>query len=249
MVNLFRLLFRYLWVILLITIIAGAAGFYVSYFMTVDSYTAQSTLYVMMPEPEGKSTTYTDIVGSGMIIFDINELSKTGSLLLDVQKKLAADIPAFKNLTYEEMLEKVSIVVKSETRIVNIKVTDPDPTAAAMLAGKIATALKEKFAVMLKMDAIQIVDPGLVPNSPSNASPMRNTLLAVLGGLLLSLGIILFVDRIRSELDAEQAAFAPARQGEVYKPLKADLSDASSGARDYTSPLPKEHSIHSPAGQ
>ncbi len=211
MVNLFRLLFRYLWVLLLVTFIASAAGFCVSYFLTVDTYEAQSTLYVMMPEPEGKYTTYTDIVGSGMIIFDVNELAKSNSLLLDVRKRMAADYPTIRNLTYEALLEKVSIVVKTETRIVNIKVTDPDPQVAAAFANNIAIVVKERFAVLLRMDAIQIVDPGLVPNTPTNASPLRYTLLSLLGGLLLSLGVILFVDRIRRELEAENDEVAVAR--------------------------------------
>ena len=200
MVKLISLFFHYWWLILLLTLIAGGMGYYVSS-SAMAQYQSETIIYVMIPS---STDTQADLSSSSMISYDIGEYSSSEILLLNVRDSLSEAVPSLRGATYEDLLKKIEIDVKAQTRIIKIKVTDTDPRTASLLADKVATTLKAKFMEMLKIDALQIIEPARVPNVPLNANSARNTILAAAGGLLLAIGLVMFTDHIRREIAYEK---------------------------------------------
>lgn len=202
MVKLARLMIHYWWFILILTLIAGGAGYYVTS-TSGDLYQSEAIIYVMIP---ASTDTQADMSSSSMISYDIGEYSASEVLLLNVRDSLAATVPSLRGVSYDDLLQKIEIDVKAQTRIINIRATDADPRTAALLADKVATTLKAKFLEMLKIDAVQIIEPASVSYEPMDNYATRDTALAALGGLLLAIGFVLFADQIRKEMQADKEA-------------------------------------------
>lgn len=200
MVKLARLVFHYWWLILLLTLIAAGAGYYVTS-TARDLYQSQAIIYVMIPS---STDTQADLASSSMISNDIGEYSSSEVLLLNVRDSLSDAVPSLRGASYDDLLQKIKIDVKAQTRIINIKVTDVDPQTAALLADKVATTLKAKFLDMLKIDAVQIIEPASVSNEPMDSHATRDILLAALGGLLLAIGLVMFAAQIRKEVQEDR---------------------------------------------
>lgn len=202
MVKLARLVFHYWWFILLLTLLAGGAGYYVTS-TSEDLYQSEAIIYVMIPS---STDTQADLSSSSMISNDIGEYSSSEVLLLNVRDSLAATVPSLRGVSYDDMLRKIEIDVKAQTRIINIKAMDADPKTAALLADKVAATLKAKFLDMLKIDAVQIIEPASVSYEPMDNHATRDTALAALGGLLLAIGFVMFADHIRKDIQADKEA-------------------------------------------
>jgi capsular polysaccharide biosynthesis protein len=186
--------------IVVVAALAAVIGFAVSEFMMVPEYESTSELYVLT-----KSTTITslsDIQTSTSLTNDYIVVIKGRPVLEQVIENLGL------NETYASLRGRVSVNNPSNSRLLDITVTDTDPVMAKKIADEIADVGSAFIAQKLVQDPPEIVQYGYSDGSPVSPNVKKNTILGGLLGAVLAIAIIavsyLFNDSILGPEDIEK---------------------------------------------
>ena len=193
--------------IILAALLAGAliAGVYTKLMIT-PLYSATSTVLVISKETT--LTSIADLQFGSQLTKDYSMLITSRSVLEEVLDNLGLD------MGYGALKGNVSINNPSETRILQITVTNPDPQLAKELADELASVSSEYIGDKMEVVPPKIIEKAEVPAAQSSPSMSRNVMLGALAGLVLSAGVVILMtimnDSIRSEDDIERYLNIPA---------------------------------------
>lgn len=178
-------LWRKAWLILLCGIIcAGAAGVWTKVMIT-PLYRSSSMLYIL-----SKSTSITslaDIQLGTQLTKDYTVLVKSRPVIETVIQNLGL------NRTYEQVLGSLELTNPSDTRILYITVTDPDPEMAKKLADEIAVVAQKRMAEIMKTDEPSIAEEGHIAEYPSSPNTKKNVMLGGFVGMALVCMVIVIL--------------------------------------------------------
>lgn len=187
-------------VVVLAAILAGAmlAGIITKVFMT-PMYNATATMLVLTKETTLSSLA--DLQIGSQLTNDYSMLITSRTVLQDVVDDLSLD------MTYKELKEVVAINNPSDTRILEITVTDKDPEMAKKIVDKLAEVSAEFIGDKMEVVPPKIIENGEVPTSKVSPSTTKNVALGALAGLVISAGIVVVLtimdDTIKTEEDIE----------------------------------------------
>lgn len=168
----FRYLRRRLWIILLSGVAGGGIAYGISTFCMVPQYRSQTMLYVLTKADS--ITSFSEIqIGNAQTI-DLLVIAMSNPVLDGAIKSMADkhDI----SLTRKDITAMVQVSNKTDTRILLIAVTSPDPTLSSIVAQTVAEETAKQMALILKTDipaTIEEAEPNYISVSPNI---LRNTL-------------------------------------------------------------------------
>lgn len=142
--DIFGMLVRRWWIILVFAVVFGAAVYIRTNFFAVPLYNASTTLYV------GKNTDQFGIetadlnLGSSLIL-DYREIAKSRLVAYEVLDELGLGMSA------EEMSDKIMVDQKDTTRVIEITVKDSDPQMAMDIANTVAEVFRRKVADIMQI--------------------------------------------------------------------------------------------------
>jgi capsular polysaccharide biosynthesis protein len=168
--------------VLLSTMLVAVIAFCISEFIITPQYESTSELYVL-----SKSTSITSLsdlqLGTNL----------TNDYVVVIQGRPVLE-QVIVNLgleeTYTGLLGKVAINNPSDSRILEITVTDPDPNRAKEIADEIAEVASEYIAEKMDQDPPTIIQYGYADGSPTSPSIGKNTVIGALLGLLAAVAVI-----------------------------------------------------------
>lgn len=187
------------WIIISMLLLGGI-GFSVSYFLMTPKYESTAKLYVL-----SKSTSITSLA-------DI----QTGTSLTNDYMVVVKDRPVLdqviKNLgleeNYDSLQAKVSLNNPTNSRILEITVTDPDPERAKVIADEIANVSSAFIAEKMQQDPPTIEQYGYADGMPVSPHIVKNTVVSAMVGVLLATAIVimtyLFNDTVMTPEDIEK---------------------------------------------
>ena len=124
-----RILWRWMWLIILCAVLAGAAAFFVSRAMT-PVYQATTTLLINQA-PDSRSSDYTDLLTS-------ERLASTYSEMLTQRPVLSAVIASLElDMRVESLQGAVDVSPMQSTQLITLSVEDENPYTAAQIANAI----------------------------------------------------------------------------------------------------------------
>ncbi len=195
-----RLVIRWLWLIILCGLVAGVIGFAVSAYVIAPTYESTTKVYILNKQ-DSSTITYSDTQLATQLTKDYNELIISRYVL----EKVIAECGLADS--YGELQDRILIENKADTRIIGITVKDEDPSMAQYIADTIRDVASEHITVVMDIEAVNIVEPANLPDTPSEPSVPRwsviGTLLGVLGSLAVIIIRYLLDDTIRSPEDIE----------------------------------------------
>ena len=186
--------------IILVTIATGAVAFAISRFMITPMYESTSELYVL-----SKSTSITSLA-------DIQTgTSPTNDYIVVVKGRPVLD-RVIENLnlneSYKTLGSRVTLDNPSNSRVLNITVTDPDPQMAKTIADEIAKVASAYIAEKMKQDPPTIIQSGYDDGGAVSPNIGKNTVIGAFAGAFLSIAVIvvsyLFNDTIIDTEDVEK---------------------------------------------
>lgn len=206
---------RILWIIGAGVLFGGAFGAF-SKFVITPQYTSTAMVYILSKETT--LTSLADLQIGSQLTKDYKIIVTSRPVLSEVISKLKLD------LTYEQLVSKISIDNPSDTRILSITAEDPDPVLAKDLADAVAKTSSNYIGDIMEMVPPKIIEEGVVPEEKTSPSNGRNALLGAALGIILICGLTvveeLLNDTVQSEEDVEKylgltvLASVPLREGE-----------------------------------
>lgn len=200
--EIFMVLLHWWWVMLLSAIIIGASAFAVSKFVITPTYESTTRIVILSKQNESTSLTYSDVQLGTQLTKDYAELIKSRYVIEQVLETFRLDTD------YEDFIEKVDVVTPTDTRIIDITMTDPDPLLAKEMVDEIRTVAAVRIKEVMDIEAVNVVDEGNLPENPANPSIPKWTVIGALLGAFAAAAVILIRflldDTIKTSEDVEK---------------------------------------------
>ncbi len=200
--DLFGFLLHWLWLIVVCGIAAGLAGYLISSFAVTPLYQSTTTIYILSKQENNSNLTYSDLQLGSQLTMDYALLIKSRTVLEQAIETYQLNIP------YEQFADQVEVETVTNTRSINITVTNPDPTMAKLLADEIREIAAQHITSVTDVQAVNLVDAANLPEHPSSPKVRTWTLVAMLIGLFLCAAVLtvrfLLDDTIKSSEDVEK---------------------------------------------
>lgn len=198
-----ELLFRIrkrLFLIILVVIFGGFLGFSISKYVITPKYNSTSMIYVISKETT--LTSLADLSIGSQLTEDYKVLVTSRTVMENVLKKLNLK----KN--YKSLVGQIKIENPRNTRILMINVEDKDPVLAKEIADAVAQSASDYIADIMEQNPPKIIEGGEVAKIQTTPNVKKNTILAMLIALMLSILMIVFElivdDTIKTEDDIEK---------------------------------------------
>jgi capsular polysaccharide biosynthesis protein len=199
--ELFHVLVKKLWFIVIAAIIVSAAIGCINLFVVTPVYTSTTKLYVINRQDETKIT-YSDLQTGTQITQDYMVLVTSRPVLEQVIKNTNV------NMTPDELNAMISIINPEGTRILEISVTDYDPMLAKKLADAIADVSAEQLVNIMEIEKVNVVEYGNLPGEADSNNLAQSFIMGALLGILVSSAAIIIIhmmnDNIRTSDDIER---------------------------------------------
>lgn len=177
----YRLLAGWKLIVSLALLCAIAIGIYTFYFVT-PMYQATSTIYVL--SRKDSAINMSDLqIGTALTSDYIKVFS-----MWEVHEEVISNL----NLpySYSKMRSMLSVTNDSNTRMLDLTITSPDPEEAAAIANEYAKVASQYIADTMSTDKPNIMSVALVPSNPVSPNKTRNIMLGFMVGCVLGAGII-----------------------------------------------------------
>jgi len=173
------------WVMIVIsTILVALIAFCISKFIMVPQYTSTSQLYVFT-----KSTSITnlaDLQTSANLTNDYKVVVTGRPVLEQVIENLKLE-----EETYGSLSGRIAVNNPSNSRILEITVTDPDPAMAKKIADEIADVSGAFISEKMEQDPPSVLQNGYVKKNAVSPNTMMNTVLGAAIGAFLAMAIVI----------------------------------------------------------
>ena len=203
--------------IVVFSILGTVISLLVTLFLITPMYKATSTIYVL--SRKDSAVNISDLqIGSALTqdyikVFDIWEIHE------EVISNL--DLP----YSYAKLRSMLTITNDSDTRMLDISVTSPDPEEAARIANEYASVSSAFIADTMSTEKPNIVSAALVPTNPVSPKKTTNVIIGFMAGFALAVAFltirILSDDKIKSADDLRKFCDLPTL---AIVPIESDKS-------------------------
>jgi capsular exopolysaccharide synthesis family protein len=244
LIQFFKFLIRWSGLIIITSILAGLTGFLAAQRQT-PVYQASTTLLVTAVRPEREAPRSDDYEAG-------ERLARTYIELLDkrpVLEQVVTDLELPYSASQLDLQLNIDLV--PETNLLVITAEDSSPQRAADIANRIVTVFNEQEASLLAnpyaigRQGLHVVEIAVAPNQPIRPDLVRTLLMALLAGIMLSVGLAFLIEymdtSIHSREDMAQLTDLPTlaligrlrgrKPVDRLVPLKKPFSDAAEAYR------------------
>lgn len=204
LIELSKKIFKHLPMIIIFSIIIGAASFLLSKFVITPKYDSNTTMIVSNSnqnnDPNNPQTNVElgQIQANKALISTYSEIVKSKGIADRVINNLGLD------MDYEEFSSKVSIEPVKDTQIISVKVVDTIPERAMDIANETANIFKSSIGEIMNVDNVQILDGAILPEEASSPNIKKNTAIGVILGLVLGVAVVLFKEIADSSVKSSE---------------------------------------------
>lgn len=190
-------LWQKIWAIILCFVVGAVLVGGYTKMMITPQYTATSMIYIL-----GQTTSIssiTELQVSSELTADFTIMAKSRAVINGVIKEMNLD------MSYDELKSSVNVSNPTDSHILQIEVTNPDPKMAKDISNAMANAVADNVASVMVTDKPSIAEKAVTPKSPSSPNLMKNTAMGGLVGAVIAMGILvvryLMDDTIKTEED------------------------------------------------
>lgn len=180
-------------IILIVAIFTVIGIIYTMTFVT-PKYTSWTTLVLAGQEKndadKSETITTTDITLNSKLIATYSELVTSTNVVRQVISNLGISID-------EGTLKKnISVTAREGTDVIEISVTDQNPTYAMKIANEIAKVFMQQVSEIYNISNIHVVDQAEEPKTPSNVNHVRDVIIFAFVGIVASVIYVLIANML-----------------------------------------------------
>ncbi len=204
--DLAQLFLSKLWILLIVTVLCGAAGFGYSRCMLPLEYSSHISMYVQSYTniSENSEFNQNNISNSKQLINTYIEVLKDDAVMRavgeELQKQFSEEIlnENFQisdgAITPSSLRSCIRISSVTDTSALNVNTTTRNPEVAAAICNILAGVSPEFIADAVGVGSISTIDNAKVYPNPVGPNTPKNIALAMMVGLVLSMAVIFLVD-------------------------------------------------------
>ncbi|MBQ4530125.1 MAG: hypothetical protein IJA36_05885 [Lachnospiraceae bacterium] len=181
------------------TIVCAVLTGIISVYFVTPMYTAVSKIYILTSD---SMVNLSDLQMGSSLAEDYTEVIQIRPVIEKVAENLKLD------MTYEQLLDCISITNPTDTRIIRIQVTYKDPVMAKEIANEISEVSRAQIVEIMKVEEPTIMETAVVPEKQSSPNNVKNIMLGALLGLVVSVAVAIFQyildDTIKTSEDIEK---------------------------------------------
>ena len=198
--SLLRTIWRKKFLILLTAILTTGLAFAYSAFLATPQYDSTTRLYVVTQSSDnGAGITNQDLQAGSFLVKDYKEIILSQDVLKNVTTTLGIT---------EDIKDKITVTIPTDTRILSITVRDSDPNQAATIANTLRDEAAKKIIEVTKVSDVTTLEAALPAENPSTPQTKRNLVLGFIVGAFLATALVLVLevldDRVKRPQDIEE---------------------------------------------
>ncbi|HFI0710410.1 TPA: YveK family protein [Streptococcus suis] len=198
--SLLRTIWRKKFLILLTAILTTGLAFAYSAFLATPQYDSTTRLYVVNQSGDnGAVITTQDLQAGSFLVKDYKEIILSQDVLKNVTTTLGIT---------EDIKDKITVIIPTDTRILSITVRDSDPNQAATIANTLRDEAAKKIIEVTKVSDVTTLEAALPAENPSTPQTKRNLVLGFVAGAFLATALVLVLevldDRVKRPQDIEE---------------------------------------------
>ena len=171
-----------LFTIILIIILVVIAGNVYTALTRKPMYKSDTTI-VLVSETNTQNN-FTDLQMNKNLVDTYSEIIKSRKVLNPVIKNLNL------KYSYTELKNSVTVSSVTNTEIIRVSVSNKNPKKAKEIANEIGNVFSEKIQKIYNLNNVSIVDKAIEAKSPYNINYVKDNIIYVAIGLVLSCGLV-----------------------------------------------------------
>lgn len=176
------------WIIIAIALAIGIGNIF-TMLMRVPQYKSSTSLVLVSENSSDSSSIYntSEQQLNKNLVGTYTEIIKSKKVLENVISNLGLDY------SYTSLYEKVSVTAVTNSELIRIVVSDPNPKQATKIANEIASVFVSEVNKFYKLNNVAILDEAEDQANPYNVNYLKDNAIYILIGLVISCGIVFIV--------------------------------------------------------
>lgn len=199
--QIFYVILQKKFIILLVGIVGALVAYLLAEYVIEPVYESSTRIYVMNKQ-DNTVTTYNDLQTGTQLTKDYMVLVKSRPVTETVIDKLDLD------MTSAQLEDIITVSSETDTRILQITVSNKDPLMAKKIADAVRDASGEQIKKVMEIETLNVVEDANLPTNPVSPNVKLYTILGGFLGLLLSMGVFItryiMDDTIKTPEDIEK---------------------------------------------
>lgn len=188
---------QHILVVILVTVLAAAAGFGVSRFLMVPQYEASALMIVNTRQDVTANVTSDQINSATKLVATYSIIIKSDTVLQQVINNLGL------SLTYQELQDRVTVSAVDDTQVMQITVRSDNPEWARQVCEQITQISPDVILESVEAGSVKLISQAATNPDPVSPNVMLNTAVAGLLGLVLTLGVIILREMLDNKIKSE----------------------------------------------
>ncbi|WP_322551827.1 Wzz/FepE/Etk N-terminal domain-containing protein [Priestia megaterium] len=198
--ELFQVLRKRLWLIVLITIIAATVSAVISFFVLTPVYQSKTQILVNQAKNDEQLYYNQTVQTNVQLINTYNDIIKSPAILDKVIKELKLDSSA------QSLSGQIQVTNAQDSQVAQIVVQDTSAKRATEIANTTASIFKKEIPEIMNVDNVSVLSKATLGESasPVKPQPLTNIAIAVVVGLMLGVGLSFLLEYFDNTLKTEQ---------------------------------------------
>lgn len=178
--------------IILIVLIFTLMGIIYTIGFVTPKYSASTSLVLVSNNSQstGNTITATDITVNSKLVSTYSEIVKSKNIMRQVISNLGIKIDE------DDLRKNVTVSSVKDTELIEITVTNENPSYSAKLANEIAKVFTAKIKDLYNIENIQVVDEAEIQTTPSNINHPKDIMIFAFIGIVVAVGYVLVANML-----------------------------------------------------
>ncbi|WP_338789227.1 Wzz/FepE/Etk N-terminal domain-containing protein [Priestia megaterium] len=198
--ELFAVLRKRLWLIVLITIIAATVSAVISFFVLTPVYESKTQILVNQAKNDQQLYSNQTVQTNVQLINTYNDIITSPAILDKVVKELKLDKSA------ADLSGQIQVTSAQNSQVAQIVVQDTSAKRAADIANTTASVFQKQVPKLMNVDNVKVLSKAALGESPSpvKPQPLMNVAIAIVVGLMVGVGLSFLLEYLDNTLKTEQ---------------------------------------------
>lgn len=198
--ELFQVLRKRLWLIVLITIIAATVSAVISFFVLTPVYESKTQILVNQAKNDQQLYNNQTVQTNVQLINTYNDIITSPAILDKVIKELQLDSSA------QSLSGQIQVTSAQDSQVAQIVVQDTSAKRATDIANTTAFVFQKEVPKLMNVDNVKVLSKATLSEnaSPVKPQPLLNIAIAVVVGLMVGIGLSFLLEYLDNTLKTEQ---------------------------------------------